>query len=72
MGDRADDIHCLFNPKKYAYDTRFVNRTNVCALAAFDPQLETIVSADASLYGLGAVLVQKQRDGTSKPVVNLS
>lgn len=33
------------------------------ALATFDPPLETTLSADASSYGLGAVMTQKQKDG---------
>ena len=42
------------------------------ALALFDPNLETIVAADASSYGLGAVLQQKQTDGVWKPVAFIS
>ena len=37
-------------------------------LALFDPNLETVVSADASSYGLGAVLLQRQLSGELKPV----
>uniref|UniRef100_A0A1X7SNP9 Reverse transcriptase/retrotransposon-derived protein RNase H-like domain-containing protein n=1 Tax=Amphimedon queenslandica TaxID=400682 RepID=A0A1X7SNP9_AMPQE len=37
-------------------------------LALFEPNRETRVSADASSYGLGAILRQKQTDGTWKPV----
>ena len=42
------------------------------ALALFDPNLETIVAADASSYGLGAVLQQKQTDGVWKPIAFIS
>jgi hypothetical protein len=37
-------------------------------LALFDPTLDTILSADALSYGLGAVLLQRQPDGEQKPV----
>ena len=41
-------------------------------LALYDPSLETIVSADASSFGLGAVLLQKQPPGEWKPVAYVS
>ena len=41
-------------------------------LAMFDPNLETVVAADASSFGLGAVLQQKQSDGEMKPVAYIS
>lgn len=41
-------------------------------LAPFDLNLETVISADASSYGLGAVLLQRQREGDLKPVAYIS
>ncbi len=41
-------------------------------LALFDPTRDTIVSADASSFGLGAVLIQKQPDGSLRPVAYIS
>ena len=41
-------------------------------LAKYDPRKETKVAADASQYGIGAVLIQKQDDGTYRPVTYAS
>ena len=46
--------------------------TTAPVLALFDPTRETVVSADASYYGLGAVLIQKQPEGVMKPVAYIS
>ena len=41
-------------------------------LALYDPNARTIVSADASSHGLGAVLLQEQANGNIKPVSYIS
>ena len=41
-------------------------------LTLYDLSRETTVSADASCYGLGAVLMQRQLKGTMKPVTYIS
>ena len=38
------------------------------ALALYDPEFETTVSADTSSYGLGTVLLQTQANGERRPV----
>ena len=43
-------------------------KSSVPVLAMFDPNRETILPADASSYGIGAVLLQKQDNGECKPV----
>ena len=41
-------------------------------LALFNPNLNTVVSSDASSFGLGAVLLQTQRDAFHCPVAYTS
>ena len=41
-------------------------------LAMYDPNRETILSADVSSFGLGAVLQQKQEDETLQPIAYIS
>ena len=41
-------------------------------LALYDPHQETTISADASSYGLSAVLTQKQPDGDWRPIAYTS
>ena len=41
-------------------------------LALYNPALSTVVSADASAYGLGAVLQQCQPNGNLRPVAYIS
>lgn len=41
-------------------------------LALYDPEKETMISSDASSFGLGAVLMQKQPSGEMRPVAYAS
>lgn len=41
-------------------------------LALYDPEKETMVSSDASSFGLGAFLMQKQPSGEMRPVAHAS
>ena len=46
--------------------------TSTPILAHYDPRKTTIIAADASNHGTGAVLLQIQEDGTRKPVCYIS
>lgn len=51
-----------------SFDTVKTRIVNSPALAVFDPSLPTIVSTDASDYGLGAIVTQIHPDKTERTV----
>ena len=55
-----------------AFDTVKREITQTPVLALYDPNRDTTLSADASSFGLGAVLRQRQPDGNYKPVAYAS
>ncbi|UYV83953.1 K02A2.6-like [Cordylochernes scorpioides] len=59
-------------PQKKSFNLlkqELISRPN---LALFDPSRTTIVSADASSFGIGGVLRQEQPDGSLKPIAYVS
>ena len=59
-------------PQRVAFKEVKEILTTSPVLALFDPQRETVVSADASSYGLGAEVLQRQPDGELKPISYIS
>ena len=59
-------------PQRQAFSQVKHSLTTTPILALFDPNLMTTVSADASSFGLGAVLLQKQANGETRPVAYIS
>ena len=81
LAERTKPIRDLLSNKKQWYwgpnqEKAFLElKESLCTekcLALFQPNRQTIVSADASAYGLGAVLRQKQPDGSLRPIVYVS
>ena len=58
--------------QQQAFTTVKIMVSSNSALALFDPCRPTTVSADASSYGVGAVLIQQQTSGEWKPVSYIS
>ena len=59
-------------PQQQAFEKIKSILTAAPVLAVYDPNKDTEVSADASSFGLGGVLLQKQEDQTWRPVMFIS
>ena len=59
-------------PQEQAFNKTKELLTKSPVLTLFDPELKTIVSADTSSYGVGAVLLQTQKTGENRPVAYIS
>ena len=60
------------HPQQRAFDRIKTLHTNTPVIAHFDLNAQTILSANASSFGLGAVLQQRQASGEVKPVAFIS
>lgn len=69
---RKDNAWLWGPPQRQAFEDVKKTLTTAPVLALYDLTRETVVSADASCYGLGATLIQKQPDGVMKPVAYIS
>jgi len=59
-------------PQQQAFQLIKQDISSAPLLALYNPELTTTVSADASSYGLGAVLIQTQQTGEIRPVAYIS
>ena len=67
------DVAWTWGPdQQQAFDTLKKGLTSPETLALYHPERDTVVSADSSSFGLGAVLLQRQNDGHMKPVAYAS
>ncbi|KAI4879198.1 hypothetical protein NFI96_009429 [Prochilodus magdalenae] len=63
---------CWGYPQRTAFCKLKEELSSPKVLAQYSPERETRVAADASSYGIGAVLTQRQNDDTWKPVTYIS
>lgn len=59
-------------PQQEAFDAVKASLLCTPALALHNSNAKTIVSADASSFGLGAVLLHEQKNGDVKPIAYIS
>ena len=55
------------NPQQKAFDWIKTELTKSLVLALYDPNKYTVVAADSSSYGIGAVVIQKEKNGILRP-----
>ena len=60
------------HPQQNAFNKIKEELTKSPVLALYDPTRYTVVASDASNYGIGTVIMQKQDDGLMKPVAYAS
>ena len=81
LAEKARPLHDLLSSKnewnwgdgqQKSFDEIKQDLASTPVLALFDPQKETTISADASSYGLGAVIAQKQPTGEYRPIAYIS
>ena len=65
---RKDTVWMWEEPQQLAFENIQCQLTSSGILAHYDPKRPTIVAADASANGLGAVLLQTQDDGRRAPI----
>lgn len=63
---------CWHHPQQEAFDQIKEDLTTTPVLCYYDPQRPLTISADASSYGLGAVLLQTNDEGKRQPVAYAS
>lgn len=69
---KKDRIYTWDYPQEKAFRELKVRLTTAPVLAVFDPAKETIITADASAFGIGAALLQRQEDNNIRPIAYVS
>ncbi|XP_064622558.1 uncharacterized protein LOC135484804 [Lineus longissimus] len=81
LASKTEPLRCLMSkknswvwegPQKGAFASLKAELISPPLLAHYDPEKETIVSADASSYGLGGVILQVHEKGVKRPVAYAS
>nr|XP_054749950.1 uncharacterized protein K02A2.6-like [Lytechinus pictus] len=65
---KKDNIWCWTEVQQRSFKQIKEMLISTEVLAHYDPELPTVIAADASCAGIGAILYQVQRDGKRRPV----